>query len=317
MDNLNSKLLKHQTAQRLEEASYPPRHLALLHSGIALVCSLALTVVTYLLSRQISGTGGLAGIGTRTVLQSIQSVLSTALTVGMPFWEFGFIAAAMGYARQEGVGPKDLLTGFRRFGPILRLLLLQMVIYGLIAVAVTQIASTVVMMSPFGAGMLDVMQTLSGNTEFMQTGVFPEEMMEQLLKAAIPVYVVAGALFLAASIPVAYRLRLARYMVLDAERPRALACLLQSNRAMKGNCLALFKLDLSFWWYWALQGVCSLLAFGDVLLPLVGIELPFGADGAMFLFYGLQLAGSLALAWAWRAPVETAYALAYDAITEE
>lgn len=317
MEMLEPKLLRQQTAQRLEEASYPPRRLALLHSGVALGCSLVLTVVSYLLSRQISGTGGLGGIGTRTVLQSIQSVLSAALTVGMPFWEFGFIAAVMGYARQEQVGIKDLLTGFHRFGPIVRLMLLQMILYGLIAVAATQIASTVVLMSPFGTGMLNVMQTLSENAEFLQTGVFPEEMMEQLLKAAVPVYVVAGVLFLAACIPVTYRLRLARYLVLDEERPRALACLLQSNRAMKGNCLAFFKLDLGFWWYWALQGVCSLLAFGDVLLPLLGIELPLGADAAMFLFYFLQLAGSLALAWAWRAPVETVYALAYDRITEE
>lgn len=317
MEKLDPRQVKAQTAGLLKDASYPPRRLALLHSGIALACSLVLTVVSYLLSRQISGTGGLAGIGTRTVLQSIQSVLSTALTVGMPFWEFGFIAAAMGYARQDTVGPKTLLTGFRRFGPIVRLLLLQTIIYGLIAAAATQIASTAVLMTPFGAGMLEVMQTLSGHTEFMQTGVFPEEMMEQLLRAAIPVYVVAGVLFLAAAIPVAYRLRLCRYFVLDMERPRALFSLLQSNRAMKGNCMAFFKLDLGFWWYWALQGACSLLAFGDVLLPLMGVELPFGADTAMFVFYGLQLAGSLVLAWAWRAPVETAYALAYDAVTEE
>lgn len=317
MEKLDPRQVKTRTGGLLKEASYPPRRLALLHSGIALACSLVLTVISYMLSRQISGTGGLAGIGTRTVLQSIQSVLSTALTVGMPFWEMGFLAAAMGYARQETVAPKDLLTGFRRFGPILRLLLLQVLLYGLIALAATQLASTAVLMTPFGTGMLEVMQTLSENTEFMQTGVFPEEMMEPLLRAAIPVYVAAGVLFLAAAVPVAYRLRLARYMVLDMERPRALVCLLQSNQAMKGNCEAFFKLDLSFWWYWALQGVCSLLAFGDVLLPLMGIELPFGADAAMFVFYGLQLAGALALAWAWRAPVETAYALAYDHITEE
>ena len=317
MEMLDSRQLRAQTARRLQEAAYPPRRLALLHSGIALACSLALTVVSYFLSRQISGTGGLSGIGTRTVLQSVQSVLSTALTVGMPFWEFGFIAAAMGFARQETVGPKTLLTGFRRFRAIVGLLLLQIIIYGLMAVVAAQIASAAVLMTPFGTGLLEVMQTLSENAEFMESGVFPQEMMEQLLQAAIPVYVTAGLLFIAAAVPLSYRLRLCRYFALDMERPRGIACLLQSSRAMKGNCMAFFKLDLSFWWYWALQGVCSLLAFGDVLLPLIGIELPIGADAAMFLFYGLQLAGSLALAWAWRAPVETAYALAYDHITEE
>ena len=73
--------------------------------------------------------------------------------------------------------------------------------------------------------------------------------------------------------------------------------------------------NVVFWWYWGLQLLCGLLAFGDVLLPMMGVALPFGADTALLLFYGLQLAASLAVAWLWRAPVETAYALAYDTLT--
>ena len=316
MEILNPRQLKQQTAQRLSAASYPPQKLALLHTGIALGCSLVLTLISYFLNHQVSGTGGLAGIGTRSVLQSIQSILSMGLSVAMPFWEFGFIAAAMGYARQENVGFKDLCKGFRKFGPILRILLLQAMLYMLILVAATQLASILVMITPLGAGMMELVESLSQNAEFMQTGVFPEAMLEPLIRAAIPAYVATGVLFAVAAIPVSYRLRLATYMVLDGQN-RALLAMLTSNRAMKGNCIGLFKLDLRFWWYWALQGVCGLLAFGDVLLPLVGVELPFGPDTAMFLFYGLQMAGSLALAWAWRAPVETAYALAYDVITKE
>lgn len=316
MEVLNPRQLKQHTAQRLSAASYPPQKLALLHTGIALACSLVLTVVSYLLSDQVASTGGLAGIGMRSVLQSAQSVLSLALTVAMPFWEFGFIAAAMGYARQENVGFKDLCKGFRRFGPLLRLLLLQAMVYMLLLVTAAQIGSIVIMATPLGSGMMDLVQSLSENETFMQTGMFPEEMLEPLIRAAIPAYVATGVLFAVAAIPVSYRLRLATYMVLDGQN-RALLAMLTSNRAMKGNCIGFFKLDLSFWWYWALQGVCGLLAFGDVLLPLVGVELPFDGQTAVFLFYGLQMAGSLALAWAWRASVETAYASAYDVITKE
>ena len=316
MEVLNPRQLKAETDRRLAAASFPPRRLALLHTGIALTCSLVLTVISYLLSDQVASTGGLAGIGMRSVLQSAQSVLSLALTVAMPFWEFGFIAAAMGYARQENVGFKDFCKGFRRSGPLLRLLLLQAAVYMLLLVMAAQIGSIVIMATSLGDSMMDLVQTLSENETFLQTGMFPEEMLEPLIRAAIPAYVATGILFAVAAIPVSYRLRLATYMVLDGQN-RALLAMLTSNRAMKGNCIGFFKLDLSFWWYWALQGVCGLLAFGDVLLPLVGVELPFDGQTAMFLFYGLQMAGSLALAWAWRAPVETAYASAYDVITKE
>lgn len=312
MEVLNPRQLKAETDRRLAAASFPARRLALLHTGIALACSLVMTVISYLLSTQVSNTGGLAGIGMRSVLQSAQSILSTGLSLAMPFWEFGFIAAAMGYARQESVDFKTLTGGFRRFGPILRLLLLYM----LLLVAATQIASTVVILSPLGSGMMDMMQTLSENETFLQTGAFPEELLEPLFRAAIPAYVLAVVVFVGVSIPVSYRLRLANYLVLDGEN-RALLALLTSNRIMKGNCMAFFKLDLSFWWYWVLQAVCGVLAFGDVLLPLVGVKLPMDEQTAMFLFYGLQMLGSLALAWLWRAPVETAYAAAYDELTGE
>ena len=124
MNLIESRKLKQQTLQQLSEASYDPKRLALIHAGVALACSLVLTVINYLLSGGIAGTGGLDGIRTRTILMSAQSVLSLVLTVGMPFWEYGFVAAAMGYARKEQVGPRDLTRGFRQFGPLLRLMLL-------------------------------------------------------------------------------------------------------------------------------------------------------------------------------------------------
>ncbi|MBQ3252138.1 MAG: DUF975 family protein [Oscillospiraceae bacterium] len=309
--------IKQRTARCLSGATYSPRRLALLHTGIALAGSLVLMIVSYLLSRQMAGTGGLAGIGTRTALQSVQTVLSMGLTLATPFWELGFLAAVMDYARQQPTTPKGLLRGFQRIGPLLRLMLLQGLIYGLILFAAMQLASTVVMLTPFGGGLLQLMQNLSESEQFLQTGVVPEAMLMPLMKAALPMYVVSMVLFVAAIVPVSYRLRLARYILLDQERPRALVALVASNRAMKGNCVAFFKLDLSFWWYWLLQGVCAGIALGDVLLPLLGVTLPFGPEVAVFVFGGLQMVGLLLLAYYWRSSVETAYAVAYDTVTEE
>lgn len=315
MEILESRQLKRQAQRRLADASYNPSRLALIHTGIALACSLVLTVIHYLLSRQVSGTGGLEGIGTRSVLQSAQSILSLMLSVGMPFWEFGFVAAAMGFARREKVAIRDLTRGFRRFGPILRLLLLQMMLYTLVALLATQLASMVILLTPLGNGAMVLMETLSQDAQFLETGVLPDAMLMPLLQALIPVYIAAGVLFAVVAIPLGYRLRLARYMLLEGDQPRALAAMLGSSHIMRGNCTDYFKLDLSFWWYWLLQALCSALVFGDSLLALVGVKLPVDGEAAVFLFYGLQLVASLLLAWRWRAPVETTYALAYDTLT--
>ena len=45
--------LKQETDNALSQAAYDPRRLALLHSGIALGASLLLTVVSFVLTRQV------------------------------------------------------------------------------------------------------------------------------------------------------------------------------------------------------------------------------------------------------------------------
>ena len=229
MERLSPFEIKNKTEQRLSAAAYPPRRLALIHAGIALLGSLALTVISYLLNQQVASTGGLAGIGMRSVLQSAQSVLSLALTLAMPFWEFGFVMAAMRYARQQPVRPWDLANGFRKIAPILRLILLQILLYTIMLTLALQLASTVVLLTPLGNGMVELIETLAENNDFMQTGVIPEDMLVPLLRAAIPVYIAGGVLFALAAIPLSYRLRLASYMVLDGQN-RAMAAFLLSNR---------------------------------------------------------------------------------------
>lgn len=306
-----------EAKSRLENTAYCPKKLALIHAGAAILCSLVLTVINLILANQMSGTGGLAGMGTRAVLESAQSVLSLALSLALPFWTYGFVAAALKMARGQDFSPKDLLRGFQRFGPLLRLMLLQGLLYTLVAFLAIQIGSIVATVTPLGAELMAVAQEqLMGNMAYLEQGILSDEVAVQILKAAVPVYIVILALFALLCIPVSYRLRLAPYMVMDGQNA-ALKAMLASNRAMKGNCFGFFRLDLGFWWYWGLQLACSLLAFWDLLLPAVGITLPIDGTVAMFLFFLLQSVASLAIAWAWQSRVETTYALAYDGLKEE
>ena len=309
--------LKQETDNALSQAAYDPRRLALLHSGIALGASLLLTVVSFVLTRQVGNTGGLAGIGTRTVLQSVQTVLQLMLTVSMPFWEVGFLFCAMSMARGRQAAPADFTQGFRRFGVFLRLFLLQLGVYLLVGMLAIQVASAIFMVTPFAEPILQIIQNLSQDTAFLQTGMPSDALLEELIQAALPLYIILIVVFLVAAIPVFYRLRLSRYILLEEDHPGALAALVRSNRYMKGSCVAFFKLDLSFWWYYLLQGLCGVIAYADVLLPALGIGLPFDGDVAFFLCYGVYLVANLALAWRVRSSVETTYAMAYDSLLPE
>ena len=114
MDIKNSRDMRKQAKDALASASYNPRKLALIHGGVMLGISLLITLVNFLLSKQIDSATGLSGLGTRTTLGTIQSILQIANTVLMPFWEIGFLAAAVNMVRKEQTGPRTLLSGFHR-----------------------------------------------------------------------------------------------------------------------------------------------------------------------------------------------------------
>ena len=96
----------------------------------------------------------------------------------------------------------------------------------------------------------------------------------------------------------------------------AFAAISFSVRTMKGNCLKAFKLDLHFWWYYGLKLVCMLLCYGDVLLQLMGAELPLSADVASMASYVVYLAAFFCVEVCFRPRVSTAYARFYDALKE-
>ena len=120
MSTLNRSALKQTAAQRLVQATYDPQRLVLLHTGAVVALTLVLSAINYILQLQIRDAGGLSGLGTRTVLSTIQMLLQLGQLLLLPFWQFGLIYAALRICRQEEATPDTLLGGFRRFGPLLR-----------------------------------------------------------------------------------------------------------------------------------------------------------------------------------------------------
>ncbi len=299
MSLLNPKQLKQAAIRSLSAASYPPKKLALIHGGITAAALLIVSLLELLLQQQIGATGGLSGMGTRAVLSTVQSALSMGLSIALPFWEMGLIYACLQFARGENAGADSLTEGFRRFGPLLRLTLLETAIYVAVMILAAQVSSMIFLMTPLSGGLLAAMESLP------ETELTVETMMP-LLSAAAPLYLIMAVLCLILLIPISYRFRMAGFYLLDGGHRKALAALGVSSRITAGNRLSLFKLDLSFWWYYGCIFLLAFIANADVLF-----RLPQWASFPVYLAY---LAGQLLLTWQAGAYTQTTFAHAYETL---
>ena len=63
----NRHEIKDAAKDALAAASYDPKKIILIHTGVSLALMLTLVVLDFLLENQISETGGLSGLGLRSV----------------------------------------------------------------------------------------------------------------------------------------------------------------------------------------------------------------------------------------------------------
>ena len=291
------------------------RRLVLLSTGAAAVVSLLVSFLNFILAGQIDQTGGLAGIGLRSALSTAQSVLSMVVSFALPFWALGYTRAMLCISRKETVSDGVLLEGFRRFKSALSLFLLQGLVYFLVCMLCVNIGSILFSMTPLAEPAYDLLVPLmSLETEEAMIEAMNALDMQVMLQAMAPMLIGCGVLCIIGCIPVFYRLRMSAYYIMDAPKGGALVAMLTSNRMMKGNCWALFRLDLHFWWFYAAEALIAGLAWCDVLLPALGIGLPFSEDVGYFLFYALSLGLQLVLYAYARNRMEVTYAKVYDTL---
>lgn len=302
--------LRSRAAASLSQSSFHPGKLALIHTAAAAGLSLVLTVFNVILTDMIGDTGGLGGVGLRSVLTTVKSVLGIISMVILPFWELGFIYAALKLSREQQVELGDLLRGFRRFGPVLRLKVAEVVIYMALLMLSCNIGSAVFMMTPFALPMMEAMQALDPAT------VTVDAMMAAMQGSILPLYAIVALILAVLALPVAYRFRMAQYLIVDDPAIGALAALGTSNRLMRNNRFSLFRLDLSFWWYYGLQLLCAGIAYSDVIAEYLGIALPFSATAALLISFAIYCVAKLVIAWFWQSSVEVTYATAYDTLQE-
>ena len=313
MNEINVKDFIREAGRRLSDKN--ARSMALLHTGVTVGFALLVTVLQYVLELGIGNTSGLSGMGTRSILQTIQTVAQWANMILAPFWNLGFIYVAMLWARDQYARKEDLLTGFHRISPCIGLMLLRTVLAIAAVIISINLSSTIYMMTPASQPIADLAAEMNMDVEALRTylNTMDGPKTIELLRSMIPMFVISAVLSAVLLIPVLYRFRLAEYVILNQKGVRALPAALISAMLMRRRCWQLFKLDLRLWWYYGLKTLCLLLCYLDMLLPTVGIAMPFEGTGAFFATYILYLAALLVVETAFRPRVETAYAGVYEA----
>lgn len=316
MDIRNKSALKQQAAEILETGRENPRRLVLTHYLISAAVMALLTVLNYYLEEMIGNTGGLDGMGLRSVLTTVRSVAQFAVTVLMPFWDMGLVFVSMRFARREYADRSDLPQGFYRLFPVLRFFLLEILIYGILAFAAWYTAAALYVLSPFSGNLMEaVEQVMMGQTSLDMQSLLEQIDPQTVQQAAIPVMVVFGVLFAGLAIPVSYRLRMGQYLIMDDRRSvGAFRAILTGVREMRGNVWALAKLDISFWWYYLLRVLFVAVGSLDLILSAMGVTLPLSSGAAYFLCYAVAVVLQILLCWKAGAYLQVSYALAYDGI---
>lgn len=312
MNIRNRKELKDLASQQLR-GHEPAKKIILIYAGISLGLALLATAIHYILGLEIGKTGGLSNMGTRAILDTIRQVLPMIQSVILLCLDLGYCAAMLRIARGQYVSEKTLKLGFDRFWPLLRLSIIRGLILMGAAVASIYLGTIVFLMSPLSNAAMEIMTPIMENMTTLDPAILLEgEAYSQLLGAMAPCFMICGITALLIVAPIWYQYRLAGYVLIDKPSFGALMVLRESKLLMRKNRMNLFKLDLSLWYYPAALALMSVVGYGDMLLPLVGVNLPIPEEVAYFGFYGLSLLGQAGIYYWMRNKVEVTYCAAYD-----
>lgn len=303
---------KHDAATSLRAAVYSPARLLAIHSGVLAAFSLVLSVVSYLLGN-VSSQGGLGAMDLHTALTTAQVLLRIVQMVLTPLWAAGLAYAAIGISRRRETLPRDLTEGFRRFRPMLTSTVLIGMQYVFRAFISSFITSSLVMFTPAATAIYDATAKMDSTGQTDLAVLLGEDYLPVMLTIGVLFVLV----FLAVSIPVFYRYRMVRYLIVDRQEPGALRAMLRSQMLMFRRKWELAKLDLGFWWYYLLLALGAVVAFGDWILQAAGVTLPFSDTTAYWIFLCSGLLIQLIVKILAGPKVAVTYALRYERYLNE
>ena len=310
------KQLKADAAYALRRGR-EPKTVVLWYVGIVTLVAVVISLLNIYLSSQISNTGGLGNLGTRTILSTIQTILPMVNTLAMACLELGYLHAMLRICRGQYADQTDLKMGFTKFFPLVRLASLQVLMGILIGYFSYQAAFSIFLMTPWADPLMELTASLSQGSILDTSMIITEEFAAQAIPTLIPMLIIWVILLAVILIPVSYRIRFASMALLDEPRGRAFRALRTSFKMTRKQCWKLFKLDLSFWWYYGLVALATVVGSLDMLLDAFGVALPMNADLAYYLFYGLYLAANFAISYFFLNRIQSTYVMAYESLRKK
>ena len=228
MDIRDRRALKDDAAQALARGR-DPKKLILAYAGASTLIALVVTLLDYWLEQQISDTGGLRNLGTRSILSTIQTVLPLLQSFALLCMDYGYLSAVLRISRRQYADHTDMKNGLGRIGPIIRLLLLQGLLYLAVGMVSYNIGMLVFLLSPLSDSFAQVVLPYISDAGIDVNGLLDEAVLAQMTTTLIPMLVIVAAVFLVLALPLAYRFRMAGYRLMDEPRTGAFAALRDVN----------------------------------------------------------------------------------------
>lgn len=302
----SAKYLKKKASNRLQSGN-DPKKVVLVYAGIVALSSLVVTVVQDLLDSRISQTGGIQNIGTRSMLTTADTVLTIAQLLLVMCLTLGYTGSMLRIARGQYASPNSLKAGGERIWVLLRTRLLQMLIMTAAAFALCFLVINVCLLTPLSNRVIAVMGTVSAEVLLAD-----DLALIGFYSAMLPIILI----YLVTLVPLLWYFsctyRMVDYLLIDRPQLGAFGALRESRRMMQGNMKMMLRVDLSFWWYYLLQALVSVLVYLNMVLALFSIGLP-----PEVLYWGtvvLYLAADFALRYFFSNKVAVTYALFYDSL---
>ena len=105
--------IKQEARKALEAPQPAPGKITAIHTGVIVAAALILTGLQFLLSLP-SPEGGLSNLGASAFWETLQTLLSLANTLILPFWQAGLVFCAILWARGQSAQPRQLSQGLHR-----------------------------------------------------------------------------------------------------------------------------------------------------------------------------------------------------------
>lgn len=312
MDMLHPRSLR-EAAQRALNRGRDPKKLVFSYAGIVFALSLFVTLTGLFLDDQISGTGGLSNMGTRAVFSTIQQILPMVCSLAALCLEFGYLSGMLRISRGQYADHTDLKVGFSRFWALMRLMILMCILALFVIFLAFQAGLLIFSMTPWAGPLMELTAELYG----MDPAAIDQQTILYFLELSGPMYVIVGIVLFIAMIPLIYRLRMAKYCLLDDPNGRALAAIRESNRMMRRRFGTMLKIDLSLWLYYLAGALVFVLMYSDLILSLLGISVPVDPLVFSLLVYIAALVLQLGVQITLRNKAETIYLTAYDRLREK